>query len=65
VISERVAQLFCFQSAGREAAARRSLVDGPPTLAAAVLAPRSSPTVAIWLPLEGSQRLRLAELSGP
>jgi hypothetical protein len=57
--------LFCFQSAGREAAARRALVDGPPTLATAVLPPRSSPTAAIWLPLEGPRRLRLAELSGP
>jgi hypothetical protein len=34
------AVLFCFHSAGREAAARRALVDGLPTLATAVLPPR-------------------------
>jgi hypothetical protein len=57
--------LFCFHSAGRETAARRALVDGPRTLATAVLAPGSSPAAAIWLPLEGPRRLRLAELTGP
>lgn len=55
------AVLFCFPSAGREAAARRALVDGPPTLATAVLSPGVNPADAVWLTLAGSRRVRLTE----
>lgn len=56
--------LSCFESAGREVQARRTLADGPPTLATAVLRRSCSPASAVWLPLGGLQRLRLAELTG-
>ena len=58
------AVLFCFPSAGREAAARRALVDGPPTLATAVLSPGVNPADTVWLTLTSSRRVRLAELLG-
>lgn len=58
------AVLFCFHSAGREAAAPCALVDGPPTLATAVLPPGGNPADAVWLTLASSRRVRLAEVFG-
>lgn len=55
--------LFCFESTRREAEARRALVSGPRELATAVVPRGSTPAEAVWLPLPGSQRLRLGELA--
>jgi protein involved in plasmid replication-relaxation len=54
--------LFCFESPKREVAARRLLRTSVP-LATAALRCGSSPAGAVWLPLHGEQRLRLAELA--
>jgi hypothetical protein len=54
--------LFCFESSRREAAARRLLVGAPKEFATAALERGRSPADAVWLPIAGSQRLRMAEL---
>jgi hypothetical protein len=54
--------LFCFESSRREAGARRVLVGAPRELATAVLERGLSPADAVWLPIAGSGRLRMAEL---
>ncbi len=55
--------LFRFPSVRREAEARKALVRGPELLATAVLAEGASPREPVWLPIDGSRRLRLAELA--
>lgn len=56
--------LFRFPTPRREVEARRALASAPPLTATAALLPGSSPAAAVWLPVGGTRRLRLAELAG-